>query len=966
MRFMQEEYLGSPTSCAGECKDGHVCTCPFDNDGVCDHGGHLMTTTSPSPSPSTIAGLACSDPTDCSDCNTCHEWLWDNVNVDNDPHSADSDGDGGGAHVAYNWECVQESCAEEYENCASFYDCHHFIKEGRTPTETAIADVEFLANVAACYSEECATEGVDGERDHDGNDKEEEEEEEGEEDSVQEEEVEEFNHGGDGDGDGTGDTYATDGSLHLQTSGLDNNDKMKPASEENALSFIILIDHDSYPATATTNALAKMSEDEKTALKNSVKGQTVEHSGGLLSLDQILRVDLASYSSTANDADVTAEGAEEAGKNGMRRRRGETGIQASAVFVDAFPTSLATAAQAQINSAITAGRYRVTVVVDGVSQNVQVNDLSELTRLEVIINTKSSTTAITVGVSLGVVVVGLLIFLALSATQISAHGGAAVMPAFDFQLEMEKMLNNGDVAAAQYSLKSGPREIPRKNVKIGMQIGAGNFGAVHVGQLVEHMHMYTDRNGNIIRTLGAKNVSSAAIKTNSFGAAASDTVRRDVAIKKVKDGLAYRDMKMEEASLLDEATLMGLIEAHPNVCGLVGVVTIGTPILVLVDMCSKGSLQAVLRNASKSKELELNSNQRAHMVFQIAAGMAHIAEVHFIIHRDLAARNVLVDSLFVCKIADFGLSRSRNTESGGEYYRSQNGVMAVRWTAPECFTTHTFTTASDVFSFGVVCYEVFTNGETPYKRMDLNNVVTFVQGGGRLDRPDACPASIHNAMAQCWLEDPTQRPTFSELCEMVDAVANQTQRVRLAAGLFSTEIEEIVLPQTHRKSEANEFKAALEQQQQQQQQGGSAQETRGKTKVPHDDSHDHQWDPESNRIHKAEVMLSNGVVEKQAKKQQQTKKNKVAPTTSGRSGAPNLNTPALPSSMRSVNSRSSMVANLNVYIPVQEGVGANQDVYVPVQEGQRANQDIYVPVQEGLQEPNQDVYAQVSWDVLKR
>eukprot|EP00729_Bicosta_minor_P009099 gene9099-5933_t len=811
MRFMQEEYLGSPTSCAGECKDGHVCTCPFDNDGVCDHGGHLMTTTSPSPSPSTIAGLACSDPTDCSDCNTCHEWLWDNVNVDNDPHSADSDGDGGGAHVAYNWECVQESCAEEYENCASFYDCHHFIKEGRTPTETAIADVEFLANVAACYSEECATEGVDGERDHDGNDKEEEEEEEGEEDSVQEEEVEEFNHGGDGDGDGTGDTYATDGSLHLQTSGLDNNDKMKPASEENALSFIILIDHDSYPATATTNALAKMSEDEKTALKNSVKGQTVEHSGGLLSLDQILRVDLASYSSTANDADVTAEGAEEAGKNGMRRRRGETGIQASAVFVDAFPASLATAAQAQINSAITAGRYRVTVVVDGVSQNVQVNDLSELTRLEVIINTKSSTTAITVGVSLGVVVVGLLIFLALSATQISAHGGAAVMPAFDFQLEMEKMLNNGDVAAAQYSLKSGPREIPRKNVKIGMQIGAGNFGAVHVGQLVEHMHMYTDRNGNIIRTLGAKNVSSAAIKTNSFGAAASDTVRRDVAIKKVKDGLAYRDMKMEEASLLDEATLMGLIEAHPNVCGLVGVVTIGTPILVLVDMCSKGSLQAVLRNASKSKELELNSNQCAHMVFQIAAGMAHIAE-----------------------------------------------------------------------------------------------------------------------------------------------------RVRLAAGLFSTEIEEIVLPQTHRKSEANEFKAALEQQQQQQQQGGSAQETRGKTKVPHDDSHDHQWDPESNRIHKAEVMLSNGVVEKQAKKQQQTKKNKVAPTTSGRSGAPNLNTPALPSSMRSVNSRSSMVANLNVYIPVQEGVGANQDVYVPVQEGQRANQDIYVPVQEGLQEPNQDVKVSAS------
>lgn len=900
MRFMQEEYLGSPTSCAGECKDGHVCTCPFDNDGVCDHGGHLMTTTSPSPSPSTIAGLACSDPTDCSDCNTCHEWLWDNVNVDDDPHSADSDGD-----------------------------------------------------------------GVDGERDHDGNDKEEEEEE----DSVQEEEGEEFNHGGDGDGDGdgTGDTYATDGSLHLQTSGLDNNDKMKPASEENALSFIILIDHDSYPATATTNALAKMSEDEKTALKNSVKGQTVEHSGGLLSLDQILRVDLASYSSTANDADVTAQGTEEAGKkNGMRRRRGEIGIQASAVFVDAFPASLATAAQAQINSAITAGRYRVTVVVDGVSQNVQVNDLSELTRLEVIINTKSSTTAITVGVSLGVVVVGLLIFLALSATQISAHGGAAVMPAFDFQLEMEKMLNNGDVAAAQYSLKSGPREIPRKNVKIGMQIGAGNFGAVHVGQLVEHMHMYIDRNGNIIQTLGAKNVSSAAIKTNSFGAAASDTVRRDVAIKKVKDGLAYRDMKMEEASLLDEATLMGLIEAHPNVCGLVGVVTIGTPILVLVDMCSKGSLQAVLRNASKSKELELNSNQRAHMVFQIAAGMAHIAEVHFIIHRDLAARNVLVDSLFVCKIADFGLSRSRNTESGGEYYRSQNGVMAVRWTAPECFTTHTFTTASDVFSFGVVCYEVFTNGETPYKRMDLNNVVTFVQGGGRLDRPDACPASIHNAMAQCWLEDPTQRPTFSELCEMIDAVANQSQRVRLAAGLFSTEIEEIVLPQTHRKSEANEFKAALEQQQQQKQQGGSAQETRGKTKVPDDDSHDHQWDPESNRIHKAEVMLSNGVVEKQAKKQQQTKKNKVAPTTSGRSGAPNLNTPALPSSMRSVNSRSSMVANLNVYIPVQEGVGANQDVYVPVQEGQRANQDIYVPVQEGLQEPNQDVYAQVSWDVLKR
>ena len=180
--------------------------------------------------------------------------------------------------------------------------------------------------------------------------------------------------------------------------------------------------------------------------------------------------------------------------------------------------------------------------------------------------------------------------------------------------------------------------------------------------------------------------------------------------------------------LLKEATVMAQVEPHTNICSLIGVVTSGAPLMLLLAFCEHGSALSYVKKNNPSTKLKIK------FVFETAKGMAHLAKAHFI-HRDLAARNVMVDGILTCKVGDFGLSRaaggtgvgSEGQEEGQEdYYRSQNGVFPVRWTAPEAMESLKFTNATDVWSFGITAIEIFTDGAKPYDGMNNAGVINSV------------------------------------------------------------------------------------------------------------------------------------------------------------------------------------------------------------------------------------------------
>lgn len=154
------------------------------------------------------------------------------------------------------------------------------------------------------------------------------------------------------------------------------------------------------------------------------------------------------------------------------------------------------------------------------------------------------------------------------------------------------------------------------------------------------------------------------------------------------------------------------------------------------------------------------------MAAQIADGMAFL-EYNKFIHRDLAARNCMVANDLTVKIGDFGMSRQIYA---GNYYRKGNkGEMPIRWMAPEAMAEGVFTSQSDVWSYGVVLWEMLTLGEQPYKGKSNNDVMAYVLDGNILDLPIFCPDVLAGIMKSCWSWTSAQRPSFIKIIELLDA-----------------------------------------------------------------------------------------------------------------------------------------------------------------------------------------------------
>ncbi|XP_061097172.1 ephrin type-A receptor 4a [Conger conger] len=280
------------------------------------------------------------------------------------------------------------------------------------------------------------------------------------------------------------------------------------------------------------------------------------------------------------------------------------------------------------------------------------------------------------------------------------------------------------------------KEIDASCIKIEKVIGIGEFGEVCSGRL----------------KLPGKREICVAIKTLKVGY--TDQQRRD---------------------FLSEASIMGQFD-HPNVIRLEGVVTKCKPVMIITEYMENGSLDAFLRkNDGRFTVIQL-----VGMLRGIASGMKYLSDMSYV-HRDLAARNILVNSNLVCKVSDFGMSRVLEDDPEATY-TTRGGKIPIRWTPPEAIAYRKFTSASDVWSYGIVMWEVMSYGERPYWDMSNQDVIKAIEEGYRLPPPMDCPVALHQLMLDCWQRERGERPKFSQIVNMLDKLIRNPGSLKRTGG----------------------------------------------------------------------------------------------------------------------------------------------------------------------------------------
>ncbi|CAH8865609.1 unnamed protein product [Trichobilharzia szidati] len=209
-----------------------------------------------------------------------------------------------------------------------------------------------------------------------------------------------------------------------------------------------------------------------------------------------------------------------------------------------------------------------------------------------------------------------------------------------------------------------------------------------------------------------------------------------------------------EREILAEARTMAQLK-HRHIVRLIGVCKEEQFMLVL-ELAPLGPINKYLK-----RRPDVSVHTLTELMHQVALGMAYLESCKFV-HRDLAARNVLLVTRHFAKISDFGMSKALNF--GSDYYRAATaGKWPLKWYAPECIYYFRFDSKSDVWSYGITLWEVYSYGERPYRDMKGAQILAMLDQGLRLSRPSRCPESIYSVMQQCWNFEGVHRPTFAEL-----------------------------------------------------------------------------------------------------------------------------------------------------------------------------------------------------------
>ncbi|XP_048085952.1 protein tyrosine kinase 2aa isoform X13 [Alosa alosa] len=278
-------------------------------------------------------------------------------------------------------------------------------------------------------------------------------------------------------------------------------------------------------------------------------------------------------------------------------------------------------------------------------------------------------------------------------------------------------------------------EIQRDRIELGRCIGEGQFGDVHQG-------VYASTENPTL---------SVAIKTCKN--CTSDSVRE---------------------KFLQEALTMRQFD-HPNIVKLIGVIT-ENPVWIIMELCTMGELRSFLQ----VRKYNLDLATLILFAHQLSTALAYLESKRFV-HRDIAARNVLVSSTDCVKLGDFGLSRYMEDSS---YYKASKGKLPIKWMAPESINFRRFTSASDVWMFGVCMWEILMYGIKPFQGVKNNDVIGRIENGERLAMPPNCPPTLYSLMTKCWAYDPSKRPRFTELKTQLSTIleeekAQQEERMRM-------------------------------------------------------------------------------------------------------------------------------------------------------------------------------------------
>ncbi|XP_037402894.1 protein tyrosine kinase 2aa isoform X12 [Pygocentrus nattereri] len=278
-------------------------------------------------------------------------------------------------------------------------------------------------------------------------------------------------------------------------------------------------------------------------------------------------------------------------------------------------------------------------------------------------------------------------------------------------------------------------EIQRERIELGRCIGEGQFGDVHQG-------IYASPENPAL---------SVAIKTCKN--CTSDSVRE---------------------KFLQEALTMRQFD-HPHIVKLIGVIT-ENPVWIIMELCTLGELRSFLQ----VRKYNLDLASLILFAYQLSTALAYLESKRFV-HRDIAARNVLVSSADCVKLGDFGLSRYMEDSS---YYKASKGKLPIKWMAPESINFRRFTSASDVWMFGVCMWEILMYGIKPFQGVKNNDVIGRIENGERLAMPHNCPPTLYSLMTKCWAYDPSKRPRFTELKTQLSTIleeekAQQEERLRM-------------------------------------------------------------------------------------------------------------------------------------------------------------------------------------------